>query len=144
MFEGFHWTLLGFLGLWAGTLHLIAAVGGWRGLSQRYPDTALVGTPYRFQSGSMRLANYSFVWTLRVSEQGLGISVFFPFRPGHPPILIPWPALTIDSEIKTVLGSYLKLRVEETGGIWFCASRKIVEKGAPFMRDSERARLNQV
>jgi hypothetical protein len=87
--------LLYFLAMWLGACLLIARFGGWGGLAKQYRVEKLPpGKRYHFQSASLTRAgmpcNYGSCLTLVVTEQGLGLAVFPIFRPGHPPLLIPW------------------------------------------------------
>jgi hypothetical protein len=66
-------------------------IGGWAALAKRYRATnAPPGKQFSFQSAQLGMANYGSCLTIVVSADGLYLSVFPPFRFGHPPILIPW------------------------------------------------------
>ncbi|HEX8835029.1 MAG TPA: hypothetical protein VF719_12550, partial [Abditibacteriaceae bacterium] len=54
------------------------------------------GQLFRWQSGSVGVANYGRVLVVRVAPAGLYLACIFPFRLMHPPLLIPW------NEVKAV------------------------------------------
>ena len=78
---------------------IISRVGGWALLAKVYPaqnSTTMDGEIWRFQSIQMRWAtNYGNCVTVRANPLGLGLSVLWLLRIGHPPLLIPWPDITI-------------------------------------------------
>ncbi len=45
------------------------------------------------QSGSVGRVSYRSCLTVHRSAEGLFLSVLLPFRPGHPPLFIPWNAV---------------------------------------------------
>ena len=71
---------------------ILGQVDGWKRLYHKFPAPAeaLTGPKFSFLWGKIGL----FVWRnalfARATPQGLRLSVFFLFRPGHPPLLIPW------------------------------------------------------
>ncbi len=97
-----------FAAMWTGVLHLIAAIGGWSRLARVYPGSALAKSGAGSQGGqaakgqsynwvSMQLGwfgQYSSVLTVSVTAQGLHIVPIIFFKIAHPPLLIPWPAIT--------------------------------------------------
>ena len=57
-------------------------------------DRTLTGDAFNMRSGSLRFAsNYSSVLNVVVSFEGIALRVFPLFRPGHPPLIIPWDAV---------------------------------------------------
>ena len=52
--------------------------------------------------GSVHLARYNGVLTVGVNPAGLYLAVMPLFRPGHPPLFIPWPDVTVGSEQRVV------------------------------------------
>ena len=80
---------------------VMAGVGGWRALAERYP--APVAPPidekrYRFTSmrtgwGMFGMATYQGCVTVGVSSRGLSLALWVPFRLFHAPLFIPWEAL---------------------------------------------------
>jgi hypothetical protein len=87
-----------FLIVWPGVLTLVGWLGGWRRLARRYPATEKPGgRVYRFQTIRLGGANYGNAVTIDVGDRGVFLSVFWPFRFGHPNILIPWSELNVSS-----------------------------------------------
>lgn len=78
---------------WSGVVWLIAALGGWRRLAGLFgtdrppnPDAQT----FQMVSGRLGTSQYSGVLRVDVQADGLRLAVFPFFRPGHPPLLIPW------------------------------------------------------
>jgi hypothetical protein len=80
-----------FAGLWLFVVNGLALMGGWRGLALAYraidPPR---GESFSFCSAQLGTVNYKGCLRFVVEPKGLFISVLFPFRPGHPPLCIPW------------------------------------------------------
>jgi len=75
-------------------------------LAKSYParDAAtLDGETWRFQSIQLCWAtNYGNCVTVRTNSVGLGLSVLWLLRLGHPPLLIPWADITIHGLVEEV------------------------------------------
>jgi hypothetical protein len=90
------WILIALIPLvlvaaWAPILFLVSTLGGWRRLADHFPaNDPPTGRQSWMQSLSIGWASYSNCLTIYVSADGLYLSVMLPFRPGHPPIFIPW------------------------------------------------------
>ena len=101
-------VLVAFPTLWCTACYVISIVGGWRQLAKRYRRAGPIsGTVWRFQSAAMyRLAESSYggCLTVAANEEGLGLSVFFPFRVGSPPLFIPWSEMLV-SEVRDSFSS---------------------------------------
>jgi hypothetical protein len=95
----FHWWPALFLPLtWILVSFIISRVGGWSLLAKVYLTQAdtLDGDSWKFQSIQMRWGtNYGNCVTVSANPLGLGLSVLFLFRLGHPPLLIPWSDITM-------------------------------------------------
>jgi hypothetical protein len=85
--------------VWILVCWIISRISGWALLEKAYPaqDAAsLDGETWRFQSIQMRWAtNYGNCVTVKTNSLGLGLSVLWLLRLGHPPLLIPWADITI-------------------------------------------------
>jgi hypothetical protein len=80
-----------FVGVLCVSLPLVSLLGGWRRLSEFFPAAnPPEGTRFRMQSGSIGLVNYSSCLTIYSNDDGVYLSTLWPFRLGHPPLLIPW------------------------------------------------------
>jgi len=97
---------------WLLISSLIAKFGGWSRLATVYraydPPR---GKAMYFQSASFDLANYNSCLTFHITEQGLHISVLFPFRFGHPPLFIPWRDMLNREEKKLLFCRRIKTDV---------------------------------
>lgn len=87
-------ALVVFSAFWSGVVWLIARMG-WSRLAEFY-ETDLEPTGRRFYVGQARvgISGYSNVLRVHVEPEGLRLSVMPLFRPGHPPLLIPWDEIT--------------------------------------------------
>lgn len=84
-----------FVGMWFGVIRLIGAVGGWFALAERYAaHNECRGETLNFRSASFGLMNYGNCVTFGFADDGLYISLLFPFRFGHPTLRIPWEDLS--------------------------------------------------
>lgn len=95
------WVILiaavwGFALFWCVLLMVIAGSCGWGRLAKSYRARETPpGRVYRFQTARIGWSNYGGCLTARVSEQGLGLALFPLFRPGHPPLFLPWSVLHV-------------------------------------------------
>lgn len=127
---------------WFFVVSLIARLSGWARLAEYYPaDDFHDGEKRGFQSmrigrGKLQSANYGGCVMVGVSLSALRLSLFFPFRPGHAPLAIPFGDVSADVE-KVFLLDYVRLRAarapeteimiskslarwieEKSGGLW--------------------------
>jgi hypothetical protein len=105
MNDPFPWLVVLFLiffaAVWTFALVAVARMGGWSRLAARYRcREPFEGFRIRFGSGEMRggpfwglPCNYGGCLALGANVQGLYLAVFPLFRPGHPPLFIPWQDL---------------------------------------------------
>ena len=118
-----------FLALWFGISFLLSVFSGWRQLSQYYRSSGLFeGRRFYFQSGAMRLrARYNSVLILGVNSEGLYLSILFPFRVGHPPLLVPWGDISWTEKPGRFFGGF-ELQFARSPSIPFLISRRLMEK----------------
>lgn len=87
-----------FAGLWC-TVSLVLSAGGWRQLSKSFPARDQPsGKRFFGESAKVGLVAYNRCLTIYTSPEGIYLSVFLPFRLGHPPLFIPWDAMHNASE----------------------------------------------
>jgi hypothetical protein len=80
-----------FAGLWLLIPLLLARLGGWSRLAERFPAPGPAnGTAFRWQSARLGLINYNNCLTIHISPEGLYLAVTALLRAGHWPVLIPW------------------------------------------------------
>lgn len=83
---------------WISIMYLLSLLSGWRTLAKRYSaQDEFGGRTWRFKSIRTGFVSYSCCVNFTASDRGLGISVLFPFRFGHPKLLIPWTDLRIST-----------------------------------------------
>lgn len=94
-----------FIALWCLVCYSLSWIGGWHALTQRYRfKQDFVGEQWRFRSGKMRWnASFGNCLTLGANRNGLYLAVLFLFRPGQPPLFIPWSEITVQRERRWLL-----------------------------------------
>lgn len=77
---------------WTGIVYLISRISGWADIAKSFPggDTAEGETVYFSSLRAGRMSAYSNCLTVTVSHRGIHIKPLIFFRPGHPPLFIPW------------------------------------------------------
>lgn len=86
-------SILGFGALWFGVLKIISLLG-WQRLATSYRVAELPAVPRKWLAlAYVGIIQYQRVIRANASSEGLGLAVVFPFRIGHPPLLIPWQAI---------------------------------------------------
>ena len=119
--------LIAFAALWLAVTALLSVLGGWLKLASRYRDPELcerVIGRFSMRSISLRLVpflpvNYGGCVSIRLTETGIGLSVFFLFRFLHPPLLIPWTDIE---------------EAEQDSFLWFDWVEFILRSGGPGIR----------
>jgi hypothetical protein len=97
--KGYEFAIV-FAAMWCTISLFIGYMSGWAVLAREFaveekPD----GESWRLRSANMKnWSSYSGCLTFSISSKGLWLSVFFPFRIGHAPLLIPWNKLTASKE----------------------------------------------
>jgi hypothetical protein len=90
-----------FATLWLGITWLIGWTSGWHDLARRFPDRP---GPYRAQfswrSGYMGRFNAQFrsVLTLGVRNDGLRVSLLWPFAAFNKPFFVPWDQIAAETK----------------------------------------------
>ncbi len=94
--------------IWVSLSLLASQVGGWAELAKKYAGGRdEPGETYWLRSGSVGAVNYSSCLVIRVCDDGLRLSVLFPFRIGHPPLFIPWDQFHSVSEKRVLFFRFL-------------------------------------
>ena len=94
-FHESEWFLPVFVVFWLAIIGFISLVSGWNELAKRYKSSEDVeGERFRFRSGAVGWrafpASYGSCLFATVGPKGFRLSIFFPFRFLHPPLVIPW------------------------------------------------------
>ncbi len=84
--------------IWLSVVAVVARIGGWRALAERYEDTGSAEPEQRFRFGSVVLrrwlpARYRGSVHIGLGAAGLFLTPLFVFRFQHPPLRIPWTAV---------------------------------------------------
>jgi hypothetical protein len=83
-----------FVGMWCAISYLLSAMGGWRRLAESFlARDEPCGRHFFMRSGKVGLVNYGNCLTIYTAPRGFYLSVWPPFRLGHPPLFIPWDAV---------------------------------------------------
>jgi hypothetical protein len=100
LFENYFMVL--FPILWIAISFVLSRASGWHKLGEKYSRIDFVsGERWRFRSARLRHSvSYNNCVIFISNREGLGISVFFLFRFGHPPLFIPWTDISISNETK--------------------------------------------
>jgi hypothetical protein len=92
---------IAFVAFWCLVCTLIGLVSGWSALSRRFtaqsqPLGEFLQAGPLFYSVYLRFwGHYSSVVRVISATDALYLSVLLPFRPGHPPLRIPWNEITL-------------------------------------------------
>ena len=113
--------VLWFIAVWCAVCYLLSLIGGWHTLAASWrTQDVFAGPKQSFCSGEMRwrwLVGYNGVLTLGSNMHGLSLSVFAPFRVGHPPLFILWTAIRIAPNRKGLLFKRIGLVLDEQAAI---------------------------
>lgn len=103
-----------FPALWSGVTWLMGIVSGWSRLASRYRTDGRAEVTV-LSAGSARIggAAYNNMLQVGIQPEGLRLSVWRIFRPGHPPLLIPWSDITDIEETRSLLGTRNRLRIRD-------------------------------
>jgi hypothetical protein len=83
----------GFVALWCAVLWLVAQLG-WRRLAADYQVASLPEGPhFLLRKAYLGPIGYGSALQAGATAAGLALRTVFPFRTGHPPLLIPWAAV---------------------------------------------------
>ncbi|GAB5488715.1 MAG: hypothetical protein Pars2KO_22850 [Parasphingorhabdus sp.] len=104
---------IGFPALFAGIYFLVCkliSLRGWQGYANRYTGQADFPADFTWQSlmigGNIAPANYQFVATGAVNDDGIFLKMGPFFKAFHPPLFIPWSAIDSIEQKKAIKGVY--------------------------------------
>ncbi|MBK8935450.1 MAG: hypothetical protein KBA85_02505 [Chloroflexi bacterium] len=118
-------SILAFILFWIAIIWLIAQLSGWSKLADVYPaHTPFNETCWSMQSGRFRgYSNYSGILHVCADSRALHLSTFILFRPGNPPLSIPWEDITSKSQTFGI-----ELRFFRADGVPLLISRQLAER----------------
>lgn len=121
--------LIAFTVLWILMCIAISLWGGWSQLTDRYRGTSSKAeAKWGFESASMRrMAAYPGCLKFSVGREGLGISILFLFRVGHPPLLIPWTDITAH-ELEAQVIKKVRLKFAKESNVPLTISLKLARR----------------
>lgn len=81
--------------LWMGITLLMSFIGGWGRLGKTYAASGRPpgGSVLRHVTGMFGMARYKHVLTVITTDDGIYLENRAVFRPGHPPLFIPFSAI---------------------------------------------------
>ncbi|MFO1488794.1 MAG: hypothetical protein U1F65_09975 [Verrucomicrobiota bacterium] len=83
-----------FVGMWCSISYLLSLFGDWRRLAKIYSAKDKPhGRCFSMQRGTVGFVNYGSCLKIYTTPQGFYLTVWPPFRLGHPPLFIPWDAV---------------------------------------------------
>ncbi len=126
-----------FIALWITVCYLIAKLGGWRALAQRFRSSGeFAGAKWSFQSAAMRFGTrYNGALTVGANNQGLFIRPILPFRAWQPALFIPWTEIAANPQ-RRWYGNVVEFRLGREDGIPFTVREKLA------LRIQDAARQN--
>ena len=102
-----------FVAVWCAALFAVSRVSGWALLANRFrTDSTFPGPTWTWQSARLRWGcNYNNCLTLGSDPSGLYLSMMFIFSIGAPPLLVPWPEVTIVRRRQILFFRFVELRL---------------------------------
>ena len=134
LFDGFPLAfIVFFLVMWVGIVKIVSFVSGWNILTKLYKkQDEFTGKKWHFQSLSSNSANYSGCVTFGANNEDMFIGVLFPFRVGHPDLVIPLREITGKEYKAMFLGisiyENVKLTFTREPSICFTITKKLANK----------------
>jgi hypothetical protein len=115
--------------MWISILYLLAIVSGWNALSRRFRlQGRFYGESWPFRSARMRFyVHFGNCLTVGADKSGLYLAVFPIFRPGLPPLLIPWSEVVVISGETGLIFKKRELRLGREESIPLRISSSLVE-----------------
>ena len=106
---------------WIFIVNIIATASGWKLLARRFrAQQPFTGPMWKYQRGAMRGAGYNGCLIVGADPMGMFLNIMRIFRPGHPPLFIPWSETTLRHqpwlpkepvEIRLGSGEQIKFRI---------------------------------
>ncbi len=133
IFAGFAAYLVFVAALFLGISLVLSHVSGWGKLAIRYRRTGPVeGTTWSFQSvqfgKGFYQGHYGSCITVVANSEGLGLSVLPLFRPGHPPLFIPWSDICVQQKKQFLVFNRVGLSFTTTPSVLFWISERLAKR----------------
>jgi hypothetical protein len=119
-----------FVLFWCAISFFIAAMSGWITLAKKFPLTSpFTGVTWGFQSARMRwTSRYGSCLNVGADSVGLKLSMMFLFRPGHPPLFIPWNEISVEKRSKILFFRQVKLLLGRAEQIPLLISGRLADR----------------
>ncbi|MCB9779602.1 MAG: hypothetical protein H6742_13645 [Alphaproteobacteria bacterium] len=105
-----------FIGMWSLVCVLLGAFSGWQRLAKRYgTDAEAPGNDEGWCSGRLGLVSYRNTLVPAATPAGLDLRTPLMFRPGHPPLCIPWDHIAEEGDAFGLIIPMVKLRLGPDG-----------------------------
>ena len=132
-----------FAGMWVAVSVILSFAGGWRALSRAYPvSLPPSGRSFNLKSGRLGMTNYNGCLRFVAGAPGLGLSILFLFRVGHPPLFVPWSDVSVEFR-KAWLGAWADFSFAKCPGVRLRVSRglgeRLLAEGGNVVRTTEAA-----
>jgi hypothetical protein len=140
-------ALAGFTAFFSLILFVLATVGGWGRLAQRYrTDRLFQGTIWKYQFGFMGGVRYNGALTVGSGMEGFYLAVLPLLRPFHPPLLIPWSDVSVGQRKQALWMQLVELRLGAgpLASLWVSAAlaQQIASAPGAYLRGAETSGLS--
>jgi hypothetical protein len=127
-----------FVAMWCLVCFVISRITGWSRLAEVYrarymPESKLMRLVQVYWGTVMVAGN---IYTVGADNDGLYLAVLFPFRVGHPPLLIPWQDIKAEK-----VDGFLRPRVRLIFGDEVSRPFEIYEKTAERIKEGSNGRF---
>jgi hypothetical protein len=125
--------LAGFVALWSLGNVGMAYLSGWVRLAHAYRVRRRpTGRPLRWRSGILGSVGHGGILNFWVAPEGLYLKIHILFRPGNPPLLIPWPDIHVLRRRDFLFARRYEVEFGLTG-VRGTFSRSLVEEWQPHI-----------
>jgi hypothetical protein len=117
---------------WCCICYLLSVTGGWWRLARRFrAKTPVAGTTWWFRYAEMHYyagCFYRHCLNVTANADGIGLSLPFLFRPGHPPLFIPWSEILVSRTRRFIFLNRVHFAFPEEPSVWLELSPRLASK----------------
>lgn len=122
---------------WCFVIWCCSWLSGWRTLARHYLlREPFHGRRHYFQRLQLWWSNYGGCVAVGTNADGLYLAVLFLFRPGHPPLFIPWGDVLRAEVVRRWYGSWFEFRFAATPRLSVRMSERL---GRAVVEDANRS-----